>query len=76
MPIHLRNLVGTIVGITEKVVLVACTLLFKFFGQNWIIALVPGVIIIFISAILTTLLIDSPQFHYDRGNLKKGQYIF
>jgi hypothetical protein len=38
--------------------------------------MIPALFCLGLSAVLSFYLLDSPQYHFDKGNLKKARYLF
>jgi hypothetical protein len=38
--------------------------------------MIPGICFNILAAIMSLYLIDSPQYHHDKGNFKKSKHIF
>ena len=67
---------GTFIGIVDKVMLILCIFYLKIYGPNWIIIMIPAISCLALSGLLSFFLLDSPQFHYDKGNLKRARHLF
>lgn len=60
LPFHLRNLVGTFIGVVDKVMLIMCIFYLKAYGPNWITIMIPAIGCLALSGLLSFFLLDSP----------------
>ena len=76
LPMSKRNITATFTGMIDKVLLVISTLLLKYYVSNWVIIMLPALFTSLIAATLTFFLIDSPQFHHDKGSYTRSKHLF